>query len=384
MISSATPWSLTLYVAAVICLLTVVIPFKLRALTVLQRDLAREEQRIRAEEEAAAAAIPKPPSPGPTTDATPAGSPTQTQSELLPEGSLRPRLTGVGINVARRQSTISLSSLSRPAAPQKLDLSASALRILPDEMIPSGLSSPVTLAPRSARAPSLPPELVMLGDPTGRPVDIDLTLDNDIDMTGPSASGPQMRSMVHVDPTAGSSADKPIELDLDMDMDVQFFPDDPSAGGAGANASMFGPAPMPGADQQAQLIKPKQEEQLDLDLLGHFPSVESSGAADDMFASFGSSAPADVPTSSSSTSDAQKAALGAPSPGTILAGLAGTSQAGDASIPPGQEGSFDFDMSFLNGQGSGDIDMSGMDDIFNMGVTPGSGTDGAAPSGSGT
>ena len=115
MISSATPWSLTLYVAAVICLLTVVIPFKLRALTVLQRDLAREEQRIRAEEEAAAAAIPKPPSPGPTTDATPAGSPTQTQSELLPEGSLRPRLTGVGINVARRQSTISLSSLSRPA-----------------------------------------------------------------------------------------------------------------------------------------------------------------------------------------------------------------------------------------------------------------------------
>ncbi|TBU58826.1 hypothetical protein BD310DRAFT_926224 [Dichomitus squalens] len=363
----------------------------LRAITVLQRDLAREEQRIKAEEEAAAAAIPKPPSPSPMPAPTPAGSPTQTQIEPLPDGNLRPRLSGVGVNVARRQSTISLSSLSRPTAPHKLDLSASALRILPDEMIPSGLSSPVTLAPRSARAPSLPPELVMLGDPTGRSVDIDLTLDNDMDMTGPSASGSHMRSMLHVDPTAGSSADKPIELDLDMDMDVQFFADDPDAGAEGANASMFGPAPISGSDQHAHIIKPKQEEQLDLDLLGSFQSVQSTG--DDMFAPFGNSTPGGIPTSSAaSTSGAQKAPLGAPSPGTILADLTGTSRAGDGSgvSTSGQEGSFDFDMStfdsnFLAGQGGGDIDMSGMDDIFNLGVNPAdSSTDGGAPGGSGT
>ena len=368
-------------------------PSKLRAISVLQRDLAREEQRIKAEEEAAAAAIPKPPSPSPASGTSPPGSPTtqtQTHVETLPDGTVRARLPGgVGVNVVRRQSTISLSSLSRPAAPHKLDLSASALRIHPDELIPSGLSSPVTLAPRSARAPSIPPELVMaaLSDVASRPVDIDLTVDGDIDMgvgvsvgSGGGAGGP-MRGMVHLDSGIGSSADKPIELDLDMDMDVQFFPDDTTtAAGHAANAGMF---------QQGPLIKPKQEERLDLDLLGSFQA--QGGGGDDLFASLGTSASGGVPASSSGTStDAQRAPIGAPSPGTMLmAGLTGASQAGHA--PEHGQGSFDFDMpfdsNFLNEPGSGgDIDMSGMDDIFNMGVHPsgGSGTDGAVASGSGT
>ncbi|KAI1786297.1 hypothetical protein LXA43DRAFT_927779, partial [Ganoderma leucocontextum] len=358
----------------------------LRAISVLHRDLAREEQRIKAEEEAAAAAIPKPPSPVLATGVTPPGSPPQTQTEALSDGSVRARLPGVGVNVVRRQSTISLSSLSRPAAPHKLDLSASALRIHPDELIPSGLSSPVTLAPRSARAPSMPPDPVMaaLNDLPNRSVDIDLTVDGDIDMTGAGGSGGQMRGMVHIDPAIGSSADKPIELDLDMDMDVQFFPDEAGAG-HGANANMFGPAA--GLGQQGPMIKPKQEEQLDLDLLGSFQSVQPSGGGHDIFASLGNSAPGGVPASSSAASiNAQRASIGAPSPGTMLAGLTGTSQAGHA--PEHGQGSFDFgmpfDSNFLNEHGSGgDIDMSGMDDIFNMGVHS-SGTDGVAPSGSGT
>ncbi|KAM5534347.1 hypothetical protein V8D89_011940 [Ganoderma adspersum] len=369
----------------------------LRAISVLQRDLAREEQRIKAEEDAAAAAIPKPPSPSPASGTSPPGSPTtqtQTQIETLPDGSVRARLPGgVGVNVVRRQSTISLSSLSRPAAPHKLDLSASALRIHPDELIPSGLSSPVTLAPRSARAPSIPPELVMaaLSDVANRSVDIDLTVDGDIDMgvgvsvgSGGGGAGGAMRGMVSLDAGIGSSADKPIELDLDMDMDVQFFPDDAGPAGHTATAGMF---------QQGSLIKPKQEEQLDLDLLGSFQSSVQAqgGGGDDLFASLGNSTSGGVSASSSGTStDAQRAPIGAPSPGTILmAGLTGTSQAGHA--PEHGQGSFDFDMqfdsNFLNEHGNGgDIDMSGMDDIFNMGVHPSgsSGTDGAVASGSGT
>lgn len=356
-------------------------PSKLRAIGVLQRDLAREEQRIKAEEEAAqaaAAAIPKPPSPAPAVGPSLPGSPTQTQTETLSDGSVRPRpLGGAGINVVRRQSTISLSSLSRPAAPHKLDLSASALRIHPDELLPSGLSSPVTLAPRSARAPSIPPDLVMaaLTDAANRQVDIDLTVDSDIDMSGAGGS----RGMVHIDSSLGNSADKPIELDLDIDMDVQFFPEDTGAG-HGANANMFGPA---GMGQQGPMVKPKQEEDLDLDLLGSFQSVQSSGG-DDLFASLGNTAPGGVPASSSAGStDAQRAPLGAPSPGTILAGLTGTSQAGHG------QGSFDFDVqfdpNFLNEHSNGgDIDMS---DIFNnMGVHPSgsSGAGGAVASGSGT
>ncbi|KAI0719108.1 hypothetical protein C8T65DRAFT_693414 [Cerioporus squamosus] len=362
----------------------------LRAITVLQRDLAREEQRLKAEEEAAAAAAAaKASSPSAASVTTPPGSPTpSTQTDVPMDGSLRPRLTPIGITPARRQSTISLSSLSRPAFPHKLDLSASALRIHPDEMIPSGLSSPVTLAPRSARA-SLPPDLVMaaLGDAANRGVDIDLTLDGDIDMAGPSSDG-QVREMGSLDPALGSSADKPIELDLDMDMDVGYF-GTPAQAPGGADTNLFGP------DAGSQMVKPK-EEQIDMDILSALQSVEASGDGEDIFASLrGASAGGDAPTSAPSGSDLQKGPATAPSPGTILAGFtAGTSQPGDsasaaAPAEPGQGASFDFDIStlgdnfFAQPATSGAMDMMGMDDIFNMGANPSEGgTSGGTASGS--
>ncbi|KAI0666235.1 hypothetical protein C8Q78DRAFT_1083176 [Trametes maxima] len=354
----------------------------LRAIAVLQRDLTREEQRLKAEEDAAAAA-PKPSSPpaNAMSISTPPGSPSQTQPETLPDGTQRPKPTVP--TPARRQSTISLSSLSRPAFPHKLDLSASALGIHPEDLIPSGLSSPVTLAPRSART-SLPPDMVMaaLGDAANRPVDIDLTVDTDIDMAGPSGSGGHSDNMGRsMDPSLGSSADKPIELDLDIDM--EFFGDGTEASGS-ANHGMFGAA----AGQAQQQVKPKVEDNMDMDLLKALQSVGPSGSNEDIFASLGGStssgggAPT-VTTSIEGTSDPQKSAAAAPSPGALLASLgAATSQPGDASgsastAPAGQDGHFDlqnFDISALNSSffndqtaGSG-MDMIGIDDIFNMGV----------------
>ena len=303
------------------------------------------------------------------------------------DSSLRPRLTT--ITPARRQSTISLSSLSRPAFPHKLDLSASALRIHPDEMIPSGLSSPVTLAPRSARA-SLPPDLVMaaLGDAANRPVDIDLTLDGDIDMAGPSSDG-QVREMVPIDTSLGSSADKPIELDLDMDMDVGgYFAHSTQAAPGGADANLFGP------NAGSQMVKPK-EEQIDMDILSVLQSVEHTTDGEDIFASLGG-APAGqsaAPASTSSVTDLQKGPVAAPSPNTLLAGLAAASpsQHGDsAAAPPtpGQGASFDFlamgDFSDPVPATNVDLDMH-MDDFFNMGVDPvEGGGSGSAAGNSGT
>ena len=125
----------------------------------------------------------------------------------------------------RRPSAISISSLQRPAFSLKLDLSATSLRISAEEAAmfsSTGLASPVTLAPKSARAmgpTEFPPELMaafsgpstVAADVSGRPVDIDLTI--------PDALEP-LHSNV------GDSSDKPIELDLDgMDIDMPIMTD---------------------------------------------------------------------------------------------------------------------------------------------------------------
>lgn len=289
-------------------------------------------------------------------------------------------MSSVSIASARRQSTISFSSLSRPAFPHKLDLSASALRIHPEEMIPSGMSSPVTLAPRSARA-SLPPDMAGLTDSANRPVDIDLT-GPDIDMAGPRSIDEIRHMGGAIDRSLGSSADKPIELDLDIDMDMQFFGDAPTGGTSNANATMFGP-------DGGQHVKPK-EEQIDVDNI--LSSFGPSNSETDIFGLSDSSAGGGALSGATapSVADLQKsAAAAAPSPGTILAGLAAGHAPAAAGVA-GQGPSFDFDMSTLPDNffsepaaGGGMNMMMGMDDLFNMGVNPSNPDSGSAPSASG-
>lgn len=144
----------------------------------------------------------------------------------------------------RRQSAVALSSLQRPTFPHKLDLSS--LRMGPEDLISlsaSGITSPVTLAPRTARpgtaAGEIPPDLMAAiasseAAAASRPVDIDLTLDSD------SVVEPQSMNL-NMEPPLGGSADKPIELDLDIDMEdmTGIFGPEPSSGGGVEN--LFSP-----------------------------------------------------------------------------------------------------------------------------------------------
>ncbi|TFY70063.1 hypothetical protein EVJ58_g6 [Rhodofomes roseus] len=185
----------------------------------------KEEQRLKAEAEAAAAAAAKAAAAeASTSSSSPMVSPTSpTLSNPFTGQPLESSPEGTGPKPlptpARRQSTVSLSSLQRPSFQHKLDLSGVSMRINPDELlsgIPSGLSSPVTLAPKSSHR-TIPQELVMaaLTEAANRPVDVDLTVDADMDMSQAASA-----AVASLDPTAGTSADKPIELDLDMDIEL--------------------------------------------------------------------------------------------------------------------------------------------------------------------
>ncbi|KAI9512282.1 hypothetical protein F5148DRAFT_973778 [Russula earlei] len=194
-----------------------------RAVAVLQRDLDHTRAQEQAEREAEALRNLPPPEP-----------------EVIPENyNLGPSVGSPSSAVpmdlsARRQSTISLSSLSRPQFPHKLDLSS----INPGEIVQGlggSLPSPVTLAPKSGRTTAtseFPPSFMaaLAASEIARPVDIDLTVLPE-----------EGRTTVHVnlDTELGSSADRPIELDLEgmvdgivermeIDMDVPLFGDEPT------------------------------------------------------------------------------------------------------------------------------------------------------------
>ncbi|GJE87892.1 hypothetical protein PsYK624_039760 [Phanerochaete sordida] len=227
-----------------------------RAMTVLQRDLKREQDRIKAAEAEAAARAAAAAAPPPQEDA-PLISPTQeSEQATISPTTQSQKMPGLP---ARRQSTISLSSLHRPPFPHKLDLSAAGLRMDPnDPLLQPGLSSPVTLAPKSSISKVAP-------DFTFGPaedVDIDLTLGDDVVQSASDV----------VDAAAlGSSADKPIELDLDMEL----FGDPHTGGDMTVGGSSMG---LGGTD-----IAPKQE-QIDLDLFGLEEPSDSAGADAELLA----------------------------------------------------------------------------------------------------
>ena len=214
-----------------------------RAIAVLQRDLDRAKAQEKAEREAEALRNMPPPEPEVVTV-------NSNPTELLAHPSVSGiQKSGAGsFSAARRQSTISLSSLNRPQFPHKLDLSSAALRINPAELVQGlggGLPSPVTLAPKSGRATAtseFPPDFMAAlaaSELSNRPVDIDLT------MLPEEASA---SAHVSLDAALGSSADRPIELDLEgMDIDMTnvegvdvktLFGDEPTSGMSTTN--LFG------------------------------------------------------------------------------------------------------------------------------------------------
>ncbi|KAJ7226041.1 hypothetical protein GGX14DRAFT_349458 [Mycena pura] len=311
----------------------------LRAISVLQRDLVREERRI-AEAEAASTAKAhtiagrtRSASSSPTTTRIPlpaidlltANADSSPLSSTDPAQS--PLLSGSSIS-GRRPSAISISSLHRPNLPLKLDLSSTTLRISPEEasLFSHGLSSPVTLAPRSARpyGPNeLPPDLMAAlasasstTESASQRVDIDLTseqADPDVNMAA-----------------IGNSADKPIELDLDaMEIDMATMSDLFGDAESGSNADggsvegLFTPV-MPGPDMPLAVAhalggtKIKDEDQED-----SFLNALSDAGDEDIFASLQADA--------HGHGDAQTGTAGSSTPAPLSDSLlASFSQMGDA------------------------------------------------------
>ncbi|KAH7883967.1 hypothetical protein F5I97DRAFT_1621609 [Phlebopus sp. FC_14] len=260
----------------------------LRAISVLKRDLAREEHHTR-EAENATLTRSKSASRSPTSSRVPLPSTDATDVSMPPpptpgQGSPQGPLSSVP---HRRQSAISLSSLHRNPFPLKLDLSSSSMRMTAEEaaLFPKGLlPSPVSLAPKSAR-PSATADVDLIAafasataaQASAQRVDIDLTVTD---------SPPSM--MRTIDPALGSSADKPIELDLDnIDMEMSSMTDlfgdaADSASGDGQTAvdSLFSPATtdtgasFPTRDNSAPDKGAQGEGNIDMEILGAL-SVEN-------------------------------------------------------------------------------------------------------------
>lgn len=173
----------------------------------------------------------------------------------------------------RRQSAVALSSLQRPSFPHKLDLSS--LRMNPEDLMlsASGMTSPVTLAPRTARPGTatgeIPPDLMAAiasseAAAASHPVDIDLTLDSESAVEPPPTD-------LGIDQSLGGSADKPIELDLDIHMEEM--------------GGFFGPQPSSGVET---LFSPSEDRVKVEEIFPDFSAVGSTGG--DLFQSIGASA----------------------------------------------------------------------------------------------
>lgn len=202
----------------------------LHAISVLRRDLAREECRARqAEVTAMAAQVP------PSDLAGSITADTIMQPPAPVHGSAQ------GPPPLRRQSAISLSSLHRQPFPLKLDLSSSRMSAEEAALYSKGLlASPVSLAPKSAR-PTGTSDIDLIAAfasataaNASQHVDIDLTTDD---------SPPAMMSRINA--PLGSSADKPIEVDLDsIEMDMpgmtDLFGDGPESSSGSGQAVMDG------------------------------------------------------------------------------------------------------------------------------------------------
>ncbi|KAG6840850.1 hypothetical protein C0991_003720 [Blastosporella zonata] len=284
-----------------------------RAIAALQRDLAREEKRIKSLKDAAVATRTRSKSASVSPTSTRIPLPAVSDADKSPPIPSAPLSTPThsppfpsSAGLGRRPSAISISSLHRPAFPLKLDLSSSALRITPEEasMFSTGpLASPVTLAPKSARigANEFSSELMAAFASSSQA--IDLTMDGD---------GGDVKMALD---SVGGTADRPIELDMDgMDIDMamtDLFGDSVDSGSNDANAmdDLFSPIVMePDADSET---KPTKTEEVFLENLG-----EPSG--NDIFSSL---------NVQGNTSESQQLKVdpSAPSPASLLESLTSAS-----------------------------------------------------------
>ncbi|KAK0208703.1 hypothetical protein DFS33DRAFT_1305093 [Desarmillaria ectypa] len=289
----------------------------LRAIAVLERDLRREEQRIKEVEEAALASQThlQEPTLSPSSSRLTLPMPPPDADSTLPSATPSSSPLTSSMMQGRRPSAISISSLQRPAFPLKLDLSSSSLRMSAEEaaFLSNGLHSPVTLAPRSARPHDYPVELMaaFTSDIPPAPPNQE-SANNTIDLT----MEPSERNVsVNMDSAVGSSADKPIELDLgDMEVDMSDLFGDSSSNDA--VDSLFSPTV---ANSELAAESVKQEEQ-------HFLNsfAANGGATEEEFFSSLSSKPENGQSSSLEIPSGDSAGQTAPSPGTFLASLTGS------------------------------------------------------------
>ncbi|KAG1828621.1 hypothetical protein EV424DRAFT_1317768 [Suillus variegatus] len=354
----------------------------LRAIAVLERDLAREQRRARKAENAAIATRTrsKSTSESPTTRKVPL-PPLEVNTDVvmgppaLPSQASPPQ--GLA-NPTRRGSTISLSSLHRPPFPLKLDLSSSSLRMSAEEaaLFSQSLPSPVSLAPKSAR-PSAQTELdLMAAFASSQHVDIDLTVEDD-------------SPLPPIDASLGNSADKPIELDLDsIDMEMSTMTDlfgDGTETGSGENSGVegiFSPiVPDSGASNPA---KESQEGGLDMEMLGALSAVDNSNHGNDMF---GPPESDGLQSGQHSTLGVQSAHPGnvAPSPSAILASFATSQSDGTNHQPPSGDSNFDlstldlanFDHTFFHRPS--DMNLMDMEALLDSMGQGGGNSDGSKP-----
>lgn len=353
---------------------------KLRAIAVLQRDLAREQRRAREAETAAIATRTrsKSTSESPTTRKVPL--PPLDTDVIMGPPTLPAQTSPPGpVNPARRGSAISLSSLHRPPFPLKLDLSSSSLRLSAEEavMFSKSLPSPVSLAPKSAR-PSAQAEMDLMAafasataGSSSQHVDIDLTADDEAHMHP-------------IDASLGNSADKPIELDLDsIDMEMSTMTDlfgDATESGSGQNSGgvegIFSPiAPDMSSSNESQGV-------LDMEMLGALSEVDNNNHNNHVFGTSNANALQSEQHPSLGVQSAPPSNV-APSPSAILASFAASQPDGNSSQLAGGDNNFDmptldlsnFDPSFFQQHS----DMNLMEALLlNMGQSGGN-SDGPKP-----
>uniref|UniRef100_A0A0W0FA17 Uncharacterized protein n=1 Tax=Moniliophthora roreri TaxID=221103 RepID=A0A0W0FA17_MONRR len=303
----------------------------LRAISVLQRDLQQEQQRIK-EAEAAANAMRKSPSPSPVSADIPMNA--EPESTQVNEASSNPSQSPLQGSVlsGRRQSTISIGGR---------------------------LPSPVTLAPKSARPTDYSDLMAAFGASTGdsstNPVDIDLTLPE---------SDTSDNLHINLNNSLGNSADKPIELDIDgiegMDMPMDLFRDsnEASANDHADVEGLFSPIEGPEGDNNTSTNT------ADTNFLSSL-GVSANTSNDDIFSSLHTnSQPARNDDSLQIPTQVSGEAQSAPSPGSLLATLSAPAmQAGGQPSSETTSNSFDLNHLFFSGENSSEVNLEQLWDL---------------------